>query len=166
MGNKTRKNNSFIAAMAQLKQNEECSRVTTSLNSCLIGKAARPQRNTIWLQHKNQGVGQGGLLFRVPTHRCSNFWNNKKRCVLNECTIKVCVSCSWWCPGISGPSATNLWHSPCISVVTEATHKTEGKWTLMPPTLLCPTYFTWCNFPWHTYPSRYYAYEGYINISY
>ena len=31
-----------------------------------------------------------------------------KKCVFNKCTIKVCVSCCWRCPGTSAPSAAHL----------------------------------------------------------
>jgi len=34
----------------------------------------------------------------------SNFW----KCVSNKRTIKVCVSCSWQCPGTSASSAAHL----------------------------------------------------------
>ena len=33
---------------------------------------------------------------------------NVKRCVFNKRTIKVCVSCCWWCPGTSAPSEAHL----------------------------------------------------------
>ena len=36
------------------------------------------------------------------------FQYNEKKCVFNECTIKVCISCSLRCPGTSEPSAPHL----------------------------------------------------------
>ena len=31
-----------------------------------------------------------------------------KKCVFSKRTIKVCINCFWWCPGISAPSAAHL----------------------------------------------------------
>ena len=46
--------------------------------------------------------GRGGRGARPP-----KIWNNKNKYVYKH-TIKVCVSCSWWCPGNSAPGVTNL----------------------------------------------------------
>ena len=43
-----------------------------------------------------------------------------KKCIFNKRTIKVCVSCSWRCPGTS---VRHTWQCPCFSVVPEATHE-------------------------------------------
>ena len=42
-------------------------------------------------------------------------WNTENKCVFYKRTIKVCVNCSWQCPGTSAPSATHLTVSllPC-----------------------------------------------------
>ena len=37
-----------------------------------------------------------------------NFQSHKQNCVFNKRTIKVCVSCSWQCPGTSAPSGPHL----------------------------------------------------------
>ena len=52
-----------------------------------------------------------------------NFQSNENDCVFNKRTVKVCVSCSWRCPGNSAPSKANLTVSLCISVAPEATHE-------------------------------------------
>ena len=49
-------------------------------------------------QGGQRGVGVGS----------SNFWNNENKCFFNKHTIKICVSCSWRCPGTSAPSVPHL----------------------------------------------------------
>ena len=51
------------------------------------------------LRLRYRGVAKGGL---GP----SNFWINE--CIFHKHTIKVCVSCSWRCPGTSAPSPAHL----------------------------------------------------------
>ena len=48
-----------------------------------------------------KGGGQGG-----PSP--SSYQSHKQKCVFNKRTIKVCVSCSWRCPGASAPSWPHL----------------------------------------------------------
>ena len=38
----------------------------------------------------------------------SNICNNQHKCVFNKRTIKVCISCFWWCPGTYAPSMAHL----------------------------------------------------------
>ena len=52
-----------------------------------------------------------------------DFWQSRidvKKCVFNKRTIKVCVSCCWWCPGTSAPSAAHLSVSLHLSSNDEA----------------------------------------------
>ena len=77
-----------------------------------------PASSQRWVcnQGGRYGVAKGGLA--PPT----NIWNNKNKGVFYKRKIKVCVSCSQGCPWTSAPSTAHL-TNPCISVLSEATHK-------------------------------------------
>ena len=54
---------------------------------------------------------QGGQVWSLTQFYSVDFSQSRigvKKCVFNKRTIKVCVSCSWRCPGTSAPSAAHL----------------------------------------------------------
>ena len=69
--------------------------------ACIICKGRITTRQAFWWW---QGGRTGGPL---PP----NIRNNKKKRIINihiSCTIKACVSYSWWCPGTFAPSMAHL----------------------------------------------------------
>ena len=54
------------------------------------------------------GVDQVRSLTQLYSVDFSKSKIDVKKCVLNKCTIKVCVSCWWRCPGTFTPSAAHL----------------------------------------------------------
>ena len=96
----------------------------------LVGLHLSGKRHNFAKRADNEQMGllpQGMIIgkFRVADSfwTLSNFCSNRNKCVLkNVCTIKVCVSCCWQCPGTFAPSAPHLTASLylCISKATYA----------------------------------------------
>ena len=59
-----------------------------------------------WQHRSSQKIV--GIIFGPPGFFCEFQQISEVKCVLNKRTIKVCVSCFWWCPGPSAPSGAHL----------------------------------------------------------
>ena len=70
-----------------------------------------------------KGFGRGG----IKGATAYQFSKQQKQNFINKRTIKVCVSCSWWCLGTTTPC--HPWRCHWISVVPEAWH---AAWRLSP----------------------------------
>lgn len=54
-------------------------------------------------KHLKSGEGSGQEWSRGP-----GIWINEVKCVFNKNTMKICIGCSWWCPGTFASCSVHL----------------------------------------------------------